>query len=63
MNKLARILIIRLSFHNENVRLDREGVIPILAILITGMLYPTIPRLLIAYSIRIDWKEVWSLLW
>ena len=56
-------IIWRLFFRNKNLRLDREGVIYVLVILITGMLYPTILQLLVEHSIRIDWKEIQSLFW
>ena len=52
-----------LFFRDKNLRLDCESIIYILVILITGMLYPTFLQLLVEHSIRIDWKEIRSLLW
>lgn len=52
-----------LFFRNKNLRLDCEGIIYVLVIFITGMLYPTFLQLFVEHSIRIDWKEIRSLLW
>ena len=57
---VANVLLLWYSTHNEDMELD-DHLTTILMILISGILYPTILRLLNGYSIRIDWKEVGAL--
>ena len=63
LNTAAKILILWYHFHDEDPKLDCNGLSFVLLVLISGVRYPTIVWPLAEYSIRIDWKEVRSLFW
>lgn len=60
---VAKILVLWFHFLDEDTKLGWNGLTFVLVILISGVRYPTVVWLLAKHSIRIDWKEVRSLLW
>ena len=56
--RVGKVFILGYYFHDGYMELGRGASALVLMVLISDMLSPIILRLLIRYSIRIDWKEV-----